>query len=172
MLTAMKTTSNAVSATPILVIGIGNLFRGDDAAGLLVARQLRESCDSICTIVEHNGDGTGLMETWKDAESVVVIDAVRSGAQPGTIHRFEPIVRPLPALAFRYSTHAFSLVEAIDLSKALHHLPKRLIIYGIEGLDYLAGTNLSPEVAAAIPNAVEQVLQEVCYLHSRNGNSI
>lgn len=160
----MKSNASSSSSGRILIIGIGNPDRGDDAAGLEVAQRLSERAGSLCSVIEHTGDGTGLMEAWRDAEVTIVIDAVHSGAEPGTIYRFEPKFQPLPALTFRYSTHAFSLIEAIDLSRALNHLPGLLIVYGIEGHEFLAGDELSPKVAAAIPTVVDRIMQEVQFL--------
>ncbi len=154
-------TNQVVGADRILVIGMGNAYRGDDAAGLIVARRLSDRRDSTFNVLEHNGDGTGLMEAWKDAGTVVVIDAVHSGAEPGTIHRFDANLKPLPAATFRCSTHAFSLVEAIELTRALSRLPRRLVVYGIEGQDFQGGSEPSPRVEAAVQVVMDRVLHEI-----------
>ena len=65
-----------------LVIGCGNRDRGDDAAGILVVRRLREhGIDAR----EHSSDGLALIDTWSAAEYVILIDTVMTGAPPGTI---------------------------------------------------------------------------------------
>jgi hydrogenase maturation protease len=144
----------------ILVIGIGNAYRSDDAAGLIAARRVREQVSECGSVIEHTGDGAALMELWKDAEPVIVIDAVRSGAAPGTVSRFDAALRPLPA-SIRDSTHAFGLAEAVELSRALKQLPRPLIVYGVEAQNFEAGTNLSPAIEFAIQTVVERVLQEL-----------
>ena len=73
----------------VLVIGVGNDYRGDDAVGLIVARRIREMNLPQVQVIESDGEFTRLMESWKDAESVILIDAVQSGVAPGTIHRFD-----------------------------------------------------------------------------------
>ena len=78
-----------ISIAPILVIGIGNEYRGDDGLGLIVARRLRERHLPKVTIMEIGGDLTVLGETWQGAETVILVDAVASGREPGTIYRFE-----------------------------------------------------------------------------------
>ncbi len=145
----------------ILVIGIGNAYRSDDAAGLIAARRVREQVSECFSVIEHTGEGAALMELWKDAEPVIVIDAVRSGATPGTVSRFDAALCPLPASMFRDSTHAFGLAEAVELSRALKQLPSRLIIYGVEAQDFEAGTDLSPAIEFAMQTVVERVLQEL-----------
>jgi hydrogenase maturation protease len=150
-----------VGPVKVLVIGIGNTYRHDDAAGLMVARRLKDKTLGSCDVHEQVGEGTALMELWKCAERVVVVDAVQSSANPGSIHRFNADLHPLPAPVFRDSTHSFGLVEAIELSRALKQLPSNLVVYGIEGESFEAGTGLSPAVLDAVNHLVEKLWQEV-----------
>jgi hydrogenase maturation protease len=143
-----------------LIIGIGNEYRGDDAVGLIVARRLRGRLSDSVKVLEQTGDGAALMEAWRGAETVIVIDAVASGAAPGTIHRFDANMRPIPKEAFRCSTHAFGVAQAIDLSRALGEFPRSLVAHGIEGKNFAAGVGLSPEVEKAACEAVRQVFAE------------
>ena len=144
-----------------LVIGVGNAYRGDDAVGLVVAQALH-SADLPGTMVrEESGEATALMDAWAEAETVILVDAVCSGAPPGTLHRFEAHAQPLPARFHHTSTHAFSVAEAIELARALGRLPRRLIVYGVEGQDFTAGAGLSPAVARVVPTVVERVVQEI-----------
>lgn len=147
--------------SPVLVIGVGNDYRCDDGVGLAVVRALKvkELSDTLC--LESDGDGTTLMETWSQASRVIIIDAISSGAQPGTIHRFDALMQPLPASYSFSSTHAFGVAEAIQLARTLGQLPASLVVYGIEGKNFVAGTQLSPEVEHAVQEVVEQVSQEV-----------
>lgn len=93
--------------------------------------------------------------------------ALQSTAAPGTIRRFDVTRRPLPAATFRDSTHAFSLDKAIELSRAVSQLPNELFIYGVEGQDFQAGTNLSTAMELAIKNVAENVLRGVNDSQSR-----
>jgi hydrogenase maturation protease len=150
---------------PVRVIGIGNAYRRDDAVGLYVARQLKALDLRGVEVVEASGEGTGLIELWKGAETVILLDAVHSGAEPGTIHRLDAHGQPIPVGFFHYSTHAFGVAEAIELARALDQLPPRVVIYGIEGADFEAGEGLSPVVSAAAPQVVSLVgnaLQAEC----------
>jgi len=137
----------------VVVIGIGNAARGDDAAGLVAARRLRA--------LEHEGDPLALLDAWRDADVAVLIDAVSSGAEPGTVHRFDASRAPLPApLGRSSSTHALGLAEAIELGRALGRLPARVIVYGIEGERFDAGAALTPAVAAAVAEVASSVRRE------------
>src|ERR1035437_8359703 len=90
----------------IVVIGVGNEYRSDDGAGIAVARRLRALFPTGVTILEESGEGTALMEAWQGAAWVMLVDAVRSGASPGTIHHLDARAAPLPMGFFHYSTHA------------------------------------------------------------------
>lgn len=144
-----------------IVIGIGNEYGRDDAAGLLVARKLKDRAPASVAVLEHGGEGAGLMECWKNTARVVLVDATASGASAGTICRFDAASNLLPARQFSRSTHAFGLAQAIELSRSLHELPARVVVYGIEGRNFSAGSGVSPEVGAAIEAVVERVLQEI-----------
>ena len=130
---------------------------------MAVARRLREDIhlwtDQV-TIQEHNGEGASLIEAWKDAESVIVIDAVRSGAPPGAVQRFDASQRKLPAVFSSTSTHSFGLAEAIEMARTLKQLPPHTIVYGIEGENFAAGTELSAAVAHAVDDVVERIRTE------------
>jgi hydrogenase maturation protease len=145
----------------ILVVGVGNAYRSDDAVGLIVARRLQQEVGDLVTVREESGEGTTLIESWKGADTVILIDAVRSSAEPGALCRFDTRVQPLPATLFHHSTHAFGVAEAVELARALDQLPSHLVVYGIAGKTFTAGVGLSAEVEKAVEGLVERVRQEL-----------
>jgi hydrogenase maturation protease len=151
-------------ATPIVLIGIGNEYRSDDGVGLVAIRELQKKGFPNTQCVESNGDGAALIEAWANARLVVLLDAVSSGAAPGTIYRFDALTQPIPMSFSAQSTHAFGVVEAIELARTLHQLPPRLVMYGIEGKNFAAGLDLSSEVEQAMHELVERVRREVTSL--------
>lgn len=144
----------------VIIIGVGNRYRGDDAVGLLVAQRLRSRLPHIACY-ETGGEGTTLMELWQGADHVVLIDAVASSARPGTIHRLEAHRHPIPAALFTCSTHSFGVAEAIEMARVLGTLPPHLIVYGIAGKDFAVGAPLSPESASAAEEVVVRIVQEI-----------
>jgi hydrogenase maturation protease len=145
----------------IVIIGVGNEYRSDDGAGIAVARRLRPLFPAGVTTLEESGEGAALIEAWQGATWVMLVDAVRSGASPGTIHRLDARAAPMPTGFFHYSTHAFSVAEAIELARSLDQLPAHLVVYGIEGANFSAGIELSPAVEQAVEAVVERLAQEV-----------
>lgn len=145
----------------ISVIGIGNETRGDDAAGLVVARRLHHEVSDMIDVQEVHGEGISLLDQWREADAAILIDACASGAAPGTIHRIEPLSQPLPSGLFPCSTHAFGVAEAIELARVLQMLPPHLVVYGIEGKQFEVGCELSAEVLGAVSSVVQQVQQDI-----------
>jgi hydrogenase maturation protease len=153
----------------ILVIGIGNPTRGDDAAGLLVARRIREAVSpGEVTVTEVAGDQLALLDAWTGAREVYLIDAVCSGGTPGTVYRFDA-AEPLTAHFWHRGTHTFSLADVVELGRALGRLPGRLTGYGIEGGTFEPGAPLSAEVEAAIRAVTILLLHELRESSSRAG---
>jgi hydrogenase maturation protease len=151
-----------VKMTDVLIIGIGNIFRSDDAAGLAAAALLREMQAPGVKVLELEGDLTGLLDGWQGAQKVAVIDAVASASSPGAIFRFAAHEEPLPRQMFAAtSSHAFGVAEQIEIARSLNQLPPCLMVYGIEGKDFTPGADLSPEVREALPRLAEQVRRDL-----------
>jgi hydrogenase maturation protease len=143
----------------IHVIGIGNLLRGDDAAGIEVARRVRARvARGDVTVTELAGDQLALLDTWTGAKAVYIVDAVRSGSRPGSVYRFDA-AGPLDPPFRGRGTHTFSLADVIELARVLGRLPSRLLGYGIEGQAFELGEPLSPAAAAAVDAVAEELLR-------------
>lgn len=147
---------------PALIIGLGNAMRSDDAAGLYAARYLREMNLPGVKIIEGVSDGTTLMELWAGSPLTVLIDSVFANGEAGSIYRFDALNEKIPEDYFvGYSTHAFSIVETIELAKALSSLPQKLIVYGIEGRSFEPGENMTEEVHEAVSKVVTMIELEI-----------
>ena len=151
----------------ICVIGIGNEHRGDDAIGLLVARKLMEKSISSATVIELDGETTNLIDAMKNKSAAILVDAMQSGSGVGAVSRFDAGTDPLPMNFFRCSTHLISVGETVELARALGHLPKYVIVYGIEGARFEPGSDLSAEVVSALNKVVEQVSDEIQTLQTK-----
>jgi hydrogenase maturation protease len=144
-----------------VLVGVGNVFRGDDGVGLAVTARLRGSLPDGVEIVTCEQEASRVIDALEGREAAVLVDAGSSGSPAGTLHRFDAAEGPVPARAFRSSTHAFGVGEAIELARALGKLPPVVIVYGIEGAAFGAGEGLSEAVAAAVEPAAEAILAEL-----------
>ena len=144
-----------------VVVGVGNALRGDDAVGIAVAERLRGRVPADVDVVECEQEPSRLLDAWDGADLAVVVDACASGEAPGTIHRFDVSDRFLPARVFRSSTHAFGVGDAVELARALDRLPRRVVVFGVEGGQFAAGAGLSPPVESAVERVAENVVREL-----------
>lgn len=150
-----------MGARPTLVIGIGHPDRGDDAAGRVAAARLRAGNPAGMIIIETDGEAGKLVDLLAEADDVIIVDAGLSGAEPGTIHRFDAVATPLPRPMFAMSSHAIGLVESIELARALGALPRSCAVFAIEAERFDLGAGLSPRVAAAVDAVCARILDEI-----------
>lgn len=148
----------------IQVIGFGNDLRGDDGAGLRVVRRLAGRVPESVRLVEAVPDAVALLDLWKGADEVVVIDAMRSGAPAGTVATVDIdrdredgslVGEPMT------SSHAMGLAEAVALARALDRLPPRLRVHGIEAGSFAHGAPLSAAVAQAADALADRLAAEL-----------
>jgi hydrogenase maturation protease len=153
--------SSGSEARRRVVIGVGNSWQSDDGAGLAVARRLRELVPEGIDVLELEGEPVTLVEAWAGADEAWVVDAVSSGARPGTVHRVDAAEAPLPRELSTASTHLFGIGESVELARSLGRLPERLVVYGIEAAQISAGPELSPEALAGVEETIKRLLQEL-----------
>jgi hydrogenase maturation protease len=142
-----------------VVIGIGNPYRRDDGVGPALAERLTRLGVSGVDVRVLDGEPTGLLEAWTGAKLAIVVDAVLSQpARPGQIQRTSLAdLHRAPAA----SSHGMGVPEAVELGAVLDRLPERLVVYAVEAADVGFGTELSPEVAAALPELLDAVLTDL-----------
>jgi hydrogenase maturation protease len=144
-----------------LIIGIGNADRGDDGVGLTVARRLTMRRPHGVRVVENSGESMSLLDCLSSAESAYVVDACMTGGPPGKISRFDVAAAALPHVAFGCSTHGMGLAHAVELARTLARLPRRCVVYAIDGRRFEIGAALSPEVATAAERVADLIRSEL-----------
>ncbi len=146
---------------PTLIIGLGNPLVTDDSVGLRVAAELRSRLAGRADVevTEDYWGGLRLMEQMVGYDRAIVVDAICSGAAPGTIHHLAPGDIPTQRSA---SSHDMTLPTALTLGRqAGLRLPadEAIVLVGIEAEDILNfGEACTPAVAAAVSRAVAEVL--------------
>ncbi len=141
----------------MLIIGYGNRDRGDDAAGILAAEQLQAL--GIPAKI-HTGDPLVLLELWRGADDVILIDAVMTDAPAGTIHHWD-VDQILTAEESTTSTHGLGLAQAVALAHNLGNLPAKLRLYAIDGKNFHVGDGMSEQVKRGVQQAVSRIAGEI-----------
>lgn len=140
----------------LLVIGVGNRDRGDDAAGPVVCDLLRASDVAGVETLVFEGSVVDLPLHWRPDDHVVIVDAAAPAGQPGRITDFNALTDRLVAPG-TISTHTVDVGAAIELARAMAKLPAELSIVGIEGASFEFGDGLAPEVDCGVRQVVERI---------------
>jgi hydrogenase maturation protease len=145
----------------IVILGVGNLLLSDEGVGVHVAHELMKmNLPPEVKVVEGGTDGFGLLNIITEANRLIVIDAVKGDAAPGSIYRFDiGEVRHCPS-GFKTSIHQIGILEVLDLSELIGRTPYTTII-GVEPKSLEMGMELSPEIKAKIPRVIELILDEL-----------
>lgn len=143
-----------------VVIGVGNRWRGDDGAGPAVLDALRDRVGAGVDLIESDGEPTRLLDAFEGGDLVVMIDAVKTGAAAGTVHRFTSDELPT-GMGIGQSSHLVALVDTIAMGKLLGKLPAGLVVIGIEAANFEHGGQMTSEVAAGVEVAASAVLDEI-----------
>lgn len=141
-----------------LVIGVGNRYRGDDAAGCLVADRLRACGGCGFDVVESDGDVAALLEWFRVYDEIIVVDAI-AGAE--SLVRMDGKSHPLPATLSSPSSHGLGLAHAVEMARALGQLPRRLTVYGVPGRDFAPQEGVTAPTAQAVKQAAALIHGEL-----------
>jgi hydrogenase maturation protease len=149
--------------TRVRIIGVGSPA-GDDQVGWRVVEALQasgalERLPFETDAVTLDRPGAELIRHLQGADGVVVIDAIKSGKAPGTIHRIDDVA--LPETHDTLSSHGFGVASAFALGRALDMLPASWVIYGIEIEEPSYGSAPSPAVAEAAAALAEGIATEL-----------
>jgi hydrogenase maturation protease len=146
-----------VSSLDVVVAGLGNLYRGDDGVGPLVA-ELFAGVNGGVRDVGPLAEPLDLLGRFDGADLAIVIDAVRSGAPIGTVRVLDIVVAHSgddtsaePAVT---STHGIGLAGVLRLAVAVGRAPRRLVVVAVEGEAFDLGSAMSTAVRAAVPVAL------------------
>lgn len=144
----------------VLVVGCGNLLRGDDGVGPILVRHLWErGMPEGLRLVDGGTAGMDVAFQMRGAERVVIIDASATGATPGTVYRVPGAeLAELPPLQGLH-THSFRWDHAIAFARwaLADACPSDITVFLIEAANVAMGADLSPEVSAAMEKVIDIV---------------
>jgi hydrogenase maturation protease len=140
----------------LLVVGIGNRDRGDDAVGPVVCDLVRAAGLPRVRTLVLEGSVLDLPMHWGADDRVVIVDAAAPAGQPGRIVDVDGLADRLVAPS-TVSTHSIDVGAAIELARALDRMPAELSIVGVEGGSFEFGADLTEEVAHAVGRVVARI---------------
>ena len=144
-----------------IVIGIGNLLRSDDGAGLHIVEALREENSGDKVDLRECLSGLDVLDAVRGYDRIIIVDAIMSGGEPGTLYTLS-----LKDLDEKHTLHSFSahlnmdLPATIELGKKLfpHEVSEEITIVAVEAEDITTiSDKCTPKVERAIPQAVKLI---------------
>ncbi len=152
------------------VLGIGSPF-GDDQLGWEVVKLLQKCIDlnqfasNQLQLICCDRPGMYLLELMRDANAVFLIDAIKTGAACGTVHRFKN--QEIEAISNPLSSHTLGVAEAMKMGRALDELPPNVILYGIEIDDIHHQSSLSEPLIKTVKVLSKQIKDDILqWLHT------
>ncbi len=148
-----------------LVLGLGNPILGDDGVGWRVAEAVQTRLGTLDAPVEVDFaslGGLSLMERMLGYERVILVDCFQTGSAPvGTVQSMPLSDLDNPTAGHSASAHDTSLITALEAARTMGaEIPSRVDLVTIEAKNtYDFSEVLSPEIAAAVPVATQEVLR-------------
>jgi hydrogenase maturation protease len=146
----------------VLVLGIGNLIMSDDGIGSRVIQRLQECYRFPEGVILHDGGtlGTALLPLLEGVEKLLVVDAVDTGATPGTVVRLAGQDIPL-IMGAKLSPHQLGLTDLLAVAALQGVAPREIVVWGIQPARLDMGLELSPAVACKLTSLEAGVLEEL-----------
>ena len=156
----MSTTRRGAGRT--VVIGLGNPLMGDDGLGIAVLERLQERWEvpAEVELVDGGTWGLNLLPVIESAECVLLIDAITSGAQPGT-QVVIPRARLPRYLATKISPHEVDLRDVLALAELRGTLPDETMAVGLEPDQVVLSTGLSEALRDGLDDLVGTVVRQL-----------
>lgn len=151
-----------MSTSPsVLVLGIGNLLWADEGFGVRAVEELHRHYkfpDNV-KVMDGGTQGIYLVQHVRQADILLVFDAIDYGLEPGTMKRIEGDEVPKFLGVKKISLHQTGFQEVLAMAEMLGDYPKHLLLIGVQPVeleDY--GGSLREEVKAQIAPAIKMAL--------------
>jgi hydrogenase maturation protease len=146
----------------LLVLGLGNVLCGDDGLGAVAIARIRARYEipGGMSVLDGGTLGLSLLPYVEDSEKVILVDAIRAEAPPGSFVRLEGD-EVGPAVAGRLSVHQVGVADLLDAARWRGRLPEELVLLGLVPETLEVGVTRSARVEAGLPGLVDRVVQEV-----------
>ncbi len=145
-----------------VVLGIGNTILSDEAAGVRTVEALEQAYQMPDNVLVIDGGTSGMemIEDLSDLDFLLVIDVVLTGAAPGTLVKISGNEIPV-FFRDKLSPHQIGLPDVLASLELLDAIPKEIVVLGVEPISLELGMDMTPTVAATIPQLVDRAVAEL-----------
>ncbi|MCP8308262.1 MAG: hydrogenase maturation protease [archaeon] len=150
----------------LVVIGVGNILCSDEGVGVHIVNELQNmTLPPYVAIFDCGTSGIAVLEAMDGAHKAIIIDAVYSGGEPGTVYLYtmKDLLQMEDRLLTFVSLHQFDLISTLklaDLTNA-YKMPYEIVLIGIEAKSLELSMSLSDEVKKAFPKIIEAIMREI-----------
>ncbi|MDP2880110.1 MAG: HyaD/HybD family hydrogenase maturation endopeptidase [Azonexus sp.] len=145
-----------------VVLGIGNILLTDEGVGVRVIEALEQAYElpPEVEVIDGGTCGMEMLEQLEDLDGLVVVDCVRCGQPPATPVLLKGDDVPV-FFRTKLSPHQVSLSDVLASLEFTDRAPKAVAIVGMQPVSMTLGMELSPEVAARLPELLAMTLTEL-----------
>lgn len=148
--------------TSVHFFAVGNSLYGDDGIGLAVIHALKKNpLFEMATFYDAHTDALSLIDKFNINGLNIIIDAAKMGKPAGYVEVIRKEDVRFVVQWDHLSLHGFGLAETIELAEKIDMLPENLWVVGIEPDTIQIDTPISQKITAAIPVAIEKIINEV-----------
>jgi hydrogenase maturation protease len=150
------------STRPIAVVGIGSLILSDDGCGIHAVRRLQAEprVASAARLIDGGTIGPNLLAELTGCTRLLIIDAVDAGLPPGSMIWMD-FGNPGSTKPATRNAHQSGIPVLLDDLRLLGGDVREVLVAGIQPATTALGTQLSPEVAGALPALTAEVARQV-----------
>jgi hydrogenase maturation protease len=152
------------SATEFAIVAVGNPIMGDDGVGARVVEELQQSdVGDRPDLTMANAATTAFfaLEAMSGCDRAIVIDAISTGADPGTVHRYRFVDGAFAGEIPEMTMHDFSFAEALQAGREAYDIPGEVLIFGVEPARIEMSMELSDSVEQTVPTLIEHIRDEL-----------
>jgi len=145
-----------------VVLGIGNTILSDEAAGVRTVEALEQAFrmpDNVL-VIDGGTSGMEMIEDLSNLDFLLVIDVVTTGAAPGALVKIAGAEIPV-FFRDKLSPHQIGLPDVLASLELLDAIPKEIVVLGVEPISLELGLDMTPTVAATIPELVHRAVTEL-----------
>ncbi len=145
-----------------VVLGIGNTILSDEGVGVRAAEALLERCDppDNVEVIDGGTAGMELLEPLSNLDLLIVLDAVKRGQPPGSVVKLAGQEVPV-FFRSKLSPHQISICDVLASLEFIGDKPKDMVLIGVEPESLELGLDLTPAVAARVPDMVDMAIAEL-----------
>ena len=145
-----------------VVLGIGNTILTDEAAGVRAVELLEQGYQipEDVLVIDGGTSGMEMIEDLSDLDFLIVIDVVKTGAEPGTVVKIAGDEIPV-FFRRKLSPHQIALPDVLASLELLDAMPKEIVVLGVEPISLELGMEMTPTIAEKVPTLVEMAVAEL-----------